>query len=658
MNQKRNNLVPVWQPGVEQLTRSHMARFAARYCQLKPGDYAELLQWSLDDPARFWGAVWDYCEVSGDKGSLPWVVEANNLWEYQWFPDARLNYAENLLKPGDNNPALIFRSESLDRRVVTHDQLYAQVARCAHFLRHQGVEPGDCVAGFMPNCIETVIAMLAATSLGACWCSCSPDFGLDGVYDRFSQVRPKVIFSVDGYIWKGKPIPIHEKVEALAVQLKADGCLKALVEAPFIALERDAPAAAGAIPFSRAMENSAQKIVFEQVDFNHPLFVMFTSGTTGLPKCIIHRTGGVLLQLMKEHRLHCDIHDGDRVFFYTTCGWMMWNWLISALASNAALVLFDGSPFHPHPGVLWEIAEDEGVTFFGAGAKYLQAVEKAGVKVGEDYDISSLRTIASTGSPLVEESYDYVYQQISPNVHLASISGGTDLISCFVLGNPCLPVYRGEIQCAGLGLHVDVVGDDNVTLRQGKGELVCRNAFPCMPLGFGNDPDGSKYHAAYFDARPGLWSHSDFAEQRIHASYTSYVIHGRFDSTLNPGGVRIGTAEIYRQVEKLPLITESVVVGQNTGDGDVRVLLFVIMTEGEQLTEDIKTRLCKAIRTNTTPRHVPDFIIQVSDIPRTRNGKIAELAVRDVINGEEVKNTQALANPESLALFADLKELK
>ncbi len=625
------------------------ARDAARVSGRVLADYKALHAWSIDDREGFWNLVWDFCGVIGDKGQR--ILDADRMPGARFFPDARLNFAENLIRRNDDRDAIVFRGEEGATRRLSWRDLNALVSRLQQSLAAAGVTAGDRVAAYLPNLPEAIAAMLAAASLGAVWSSASPDFGVQGVLDRFGQIEPKVLVTVDGYLYAGKTIPLAERLSQILAGLPT---VKATIVVPLIGKAKEVAAAIGGKTLDQAIAPFAAKAVtYARLPFAHPLYILFSSGTTGIPKCIVHSAGGTLLQHLKEHRLHSSIQPGDRVFYFTTLGWMMWNWLASALASEATLVLFDGSPFHPSPAVLFNYAEAERVTFFGTSAKFIDALKKADYRPAEKHDLSAMRTIASTGSPLVAESFDFVYEAIKRDVHLASISGGTDIVSCFVLGVPTEPVWRGEIQGAGLGMAVDVFDDDAKPMPAGKGELVCTRSFPSMPMGFWRDEDGAKYRAAYFERFPGIWCHGDFAEWTPQGGI---VIHGRSDATLKPGGVRIGTAEIYRQVEQIPEVVEALAIGQDFA-GDSRVVLFVRLAAGASLDEALTKRIKDKIKTGASPRHVPAKVVAVSDIPRTKSGKIVELAVRDVVNGRPVKNKEALANPEALELFRDRPEL-
>ena len=644
----------LWQPSKERIARSNVSAFIKlinKRWQAGVADSFALYEWSISQPEQFWLSVWDFCGVIAQSRGDRVLVDGHKMPGAQWFPDAKLNYAQNLLRRRDDETAMVFWGEDKVRRRMTFAEVYGAVSRTAQALSAAGVKEGDRVAAFMPNMPETIIFMLAAASMGAIWSSCSPDFGVQGVLDRFGQIEPKILFAVEGYYYNGKFIDTLPRVAEIVKQLPS------LARAVIVSYTRD--------PNIPSMRNSmhlrdfvhpyrGKDIEFRQLPFNHPLCILYSSGTTGVPKCIVHGAGGTLLQHLKEHQLHTDLKSGDRLFYFTTCGWMMWNWLASGLASGATLLLYDGSPFYPGPRVLFDYADEEGMTVFGTSAKYIDALNKAGAKPLETHALASLKTMTSTGSPLVAESFDYVYRAIKKDLLLASISGGTDIVSCFVLGNPVLPVHRGEIQCRGFGLDVHVFDDDGESVIASKGELVCVSPFPSMPIYFWNDTSGAKYRAAYFERFPGIWCHGDYMELTARGTC---VIYGRSDATLNPGGVRIGTAEIYRQVEQLDEVVESLVIGQDW-DNDVRVVLFVRLRDDLTLEESLAKKIKEQIRRNTTPRHVPSKVIQVADIPRTKSGKIVELAVRNVVHDNPVKNLEALANPEALEHFRDIAELK
>ena len=611
-------------------------------------DYDALYRWSIEDLSAFWEALCDFYDVQFDKPAEQSLLRPDNMMDAGWFSGSELNFAAHVTRFAGDRTAIVFCGEDGDRREISRDKLRQAVAEISAGLKNAGVVKGDRVAAFLPNCPEAMIAMLATASIGAIWSSCSPDFGVNGVVDRFGQIDPKVLFATNGYRYNGKRIDSLPIVRGITAAIPS---IAKTVIVPFISDHPpdDSPSVVVWDDFGAA----AAEPSFAPVEFNHPLYIMYSSGTTGVPKCIVHGHGGTLLKHLNELGLHVDISEGERVFYFTTCGWMMWNWLVSGLALGATLVLFDGAPFADEGRVLWRMAEREGVTVFGTSAKYLSALEKSGLRPGDEFDLSSVRTILSTGSPLAPESFDFVYDAIKADVQLASIAGGTDLLGCFAAGNPLLPVRRGELQCRGLGMDVRIFDDDGNALIEEKGELVCVRPFPSAPVCFWNDEDNSRYRAAYFERFPGIWAHGDFAELRKNGGM---IIYGRSDAVLNPGGVRIGTAEIYRQVEKLDEVLESIAIGQNWHD-DVRIVLFVVLRPDVELDDALRERICRVIREGATPRHVPAKIIAVEEIPRTKSGKIVELAVRSVVHGEAVKNTDALANPGALEHFRNIAEL-
>jgi acetoacetyl-CoA synthetase len=659
---------PIWRPSPEQVRDANLTRFVSSLRARgelaagpdgTPVPYGVLHEWSIRNRERFWRAIADFCGLVADDFDTSTCVGLDRMAPPdpvlgpKWFGGAKLNFAENLLRFKDDQPAIISWNETGRQQQLTYAELGGEVSRIATALRDMGVTVGDRVAGFLPNIPETIIAMLATTSLGAVWSSCSPDFGVQGVLDRFGQIEPKVLMCADGYRYAGKRLDCLSRVRDIVGRIPS---VQHVIIVPYLEEHVDAGAVPHAVRWD-SLRRCGDSPSFVRLPFDHPVYVMYSSGTTGLPKCMVHGAGGTLLQHMKELVLHTNLTRQDRMFYFTTCGWMMWNWMVSSLAVGATLVLYDGAALQPHPEVLWDMIAAEGVTVFGTSAKYLALAEKAGMVPRTSHDIAALRAILSTGSPLADHSYDYVYTQIKSEVHLASISGGTDIISCFALGNPTAPVYRGELQCRGLGMAVEIFDAAGNAVAEQPGELVCTQPFPSMPVSFWNDPDGSRYRAAYFDFYPQVWRHGDWAELTAH---DGMIIYGRSDATLNPGGVRIGTAEIYRQVERLPEVMESVAVGQELGDGargDVRIVLFVRLRDGVDLSDDLVQRIKTQIRSNTTPLHVPKVVIQVADIPRTVSGKISEIAVREVIHGRAVKNVEALANPESLELYRGLAAL-
>jgi acetoacetyl-CoA synthetase len=649
---------PLWQPSQERIAQANLTRFARqaiRRWKLGLNDYPAFYRWSIERPEQFWDSLWEFTGVRAKVKGARALVSGKLMPGARWFPDARLNFAENLLRRRDASIALIFWGENKVKRRLSHRELHDQVSRIAQGLLALGVMPGDRVAAYLPNLPEAVMAMLASASIGATFSTCSPDFGVQGVLDRFGQIAPAVLFAADGYFYNGREIDSLDKVREIAAGLPA---LKRVVVVPYVSERPDLSRIPGAKRFDDFVAaQPGGEIRFEQLPFDHPLYILFSSGTTGVPKCIVHGGGGALLKHLCEQQLHCDLKPGDRLFYFTTLGWMMWNWLASGLASGATLLLYDGSPFVEQGRILFDYADAEGMTHLGTSAKFIDAIAKAGVEPAKTHRLDQVRTVLSTGSPLAPEGFDFVYRSIKRDVCLSSISGGTDICGCFVLGNPILPVWRGEIQCRALGLRVEVFDESGRSVERQKGELVCAAPFPSLPLGFWNDPGGEKYHAAYFERFPGVWTHGDWCEITAHGGM---IIYGRSDAVLNPGGVRIGTAEIYRQVEQLDEVTESLVIGQTwpPGEiGDVRVVLFVKLREGLALDEALVAKIKNRIRENTTPRHVPAKVLQVPDIPRTKSNKIVELAVRDVVHGRPVKNLEALANPEALEHFKNRPEL-
>jgi len=658
---------PLWSPSPDRVRRANLTAFLKRVRDRRPAgagaveDFPSLYRWSIDRPDAFWAELWLFCRVvaEGRSGPTPWddvVVGIDRMAPPdptlgpRWFTGVRLNFAENLLRFDDDRDALVFWNERGRQRTVTYRELVAAVGRVSGALRAHGVRAGDRVAGFLPNLPETVIAMLGAASVGAIWSSCSPDFGAGGVLDRFGQIRPRILIAADGYRYAGKEIDCLERVREVREQIPE---IERVVVVPYLAERPRLTGVPGAVLWQDWLAESSGEVRFDRLPFDHPLCIMYSSGTTGLPKCMVHGAGGTLLQHLKELVLHTDLTRDDRIFYFTTCGWMMWNWLVSSLAVGATVVLYDGAPLAP-PTILWDMAERERVTVFGTSAKYLALAEKEGLEPARSHDLGALRAILSTGSPLAAHSYDYVYGSVKGDLHLASISGGTDIISCFALGNPTGPVWRGELQTRGLGMAVEIFDPEGKPLREREGELVCTRPFPSMPVSFWNDSDGAKYRSAYFSHYPNVWRHGDWARLTEH---DGLVILGRSDATLNPGGVRIGTAEIYRQVEQLPEVVESLVVGQEW-QGDVRIVLFVRLREGLSLDDPLAERIRRRIREQTSPHHVPRKILQVPDIPRTISGKITELAVREVIHGRNVTNVDAMANPGALEWFRGREELE
>lgn len=649
----QSTATPLWTPSADRVRNANLTSFldaVNRDRGMSLENYADLHRWSIEQPAEFWPAIWDFCGVVASKRGDRVVEHGDRMPGARWFPDARLNFAENLLRDGGAETAMVFRAEDGATRRIGREELRRTVARLARGLRALGIQPGDRVAAYMPNIPETVAAMLAATSIGAIWSSCSPDFGLDGVVDRFGQIRPRVLITANGYQYKGKPYDSLGIVRDVCEQVES---IEQVVIVPFVDLD-DSPEVAGAVGWDDFLgADDEPDLVFEQLPFDHPIYILYSSGTTGKPKCIVHSAGGTLIEHLKELMLQTDLRAGSRFFYHTTCGWMMWNWLVSGLAVGCTLYLYDGFPFFPDDKALFDYAADERIEFFGTSAKYIAAAEKAGIKPRETHDLSSLQAILSTGSPLAPDSFEYVYRDIKQDVHLASISGGTDIVGLFAGGNPTAPVYSGELQCIPLGKDVRVFDGNGKSVVGEAGELVCVKPFPAMPVYFWNDEDGSRYHAAYFDVYPGVWRHGDWVEMTERGGM---VIAGRSDAVLNPGGVRIGTSEIYREVEKLPEVLEGIAVGQDW-QGDERIVLFVKLRDGVSLDDELVARIRGQVREGASPRHVPARVLAVDDIPRTKSGKIVELAVKNVLHGRPVKNTEALANPEALEHFKNRPEL-
>ncbi|KJR98935.1 MAG: acetoacetyl-CoA synthetase [Desulfobulbaceae bacterium BRH_c16a] len=647
-------LQPLWQPSRQRIESSNMYRFMQtvnRTHGTAIADYDGLYQWSVDNIAVFWAEMWRFAGIKAAQGCDRVIDDPTKMPGAKWFIGSRLNFAENLLRYRDDRTALIFRGEDVVRRTLTYRQLFAATAKLAEALREAGVVPGDRVVGFMPNMPESIIAMLAATSLGATWSSCSPDFGIKGVLDRFGQTRPKILFTADGYFFKGKPLDSLAKISGIVRELPS---IEKIVVVPYTTEKPDLAGLQNAVLYGDFCRNDAEEMEFARLPFEHPLYIMYSSGTTGLPKCMVQSAGGVLLHQLKELLLHTDLKREDTIFYFTTCGWMMWNWLTTSLAVGATLVLYDGNPFHPGPEALWQMAQDEKITVFGTSAGYIAALKNAGLKPGRQFDLTPLKALLSTGSPLSKDDFHFIYDEVKSDLQLASISGGSDLNGCFALGNPMGPVYEGELQCRGLGMKVFAYDENGSPVVGKQGELVCTAPFPSMPIYFWDDENGRKYQSAYFERFPGIWTHGDFVEVTERGGL---IMYGRSDATLNPGGVRIGTAEIYRIMEQLEEIEDSVVVGQEW-QNDIRVILFVKMKPGFDLTDELRDKIKKNIRMNASPRHVPAKIIAAPDIPYTLNMKKVELAVQKMIHGREVKNRDALKDPEALDFFAGILEIK
>lgn len=644
----------MWKPTPETIANSNMMRFIAyvnNKHDLNMRDYQELYTWSVTNPDEFWIEVWEFCDIKSSKIWDNPLLNRFQMFNAKWFINSALNFAENLLRRRDDKIAIVSQNEQGQRRTLTYEQLFNEVAKLSKALQKLGVTRNDRVAGYLPNIPEAIIAMLATTSLGAIWSSCSPDFGVQGVLDRFGQIKPKILFAADSHTYNGKNFDDMSKIQEISKKLPS---LEKIIIIPNSQRKPDLNGLPAAILYEDFTKNPAAEIMFAQLPFDHPVFILFSSGTTGAPKCIVHGAGNILIQLLKELILHTDLTDKDVFTYYTTTGWMMWNYMIPALAIGATLVLYDGSPLYPKADVLFDLIDAEKITVFGTSAKYISAIEKANLEPKTSHQLDSLITILSTGSSLLPQNFDYIYQKVKKNVRLSSISGGTDIVSCFALGNPLLPVHRGEIQCIGLGMKVEVFDGYGESVKEQKGELVCTIPFPSMPLYFWNDPEKTKYHRAYFEKYPGIWAHGDYAEI---TSHKGIIIYGRSDAILNPGGIRIGTAEIYREVENFEEVLESIVVGQEW-ENDTRIVLFVKLRDAAKLTDELKKRITKNIRDNASPHHVPAQIIQVNDIPRTISGKIVELAVRETIHDRPVKNLETLANPEALDYFKNLAELR
>ena len=643
----------MWKPSEERIRKTNMYDFMC-YINDKYGrdfnEYHQLWKWSINNIPSLWESLWDYMDIIHSAPYREVLIGEDRMPGAEWFPGAKLNFAENLLRYRDDRPAIISRNEGGETREITYRDLYDRVAGLARSMRNMGISKGDRVVGFMPNIPETIIAMLASASIGALWSSCSPDFGIQGVLDRFGQIEPRLIFTADGYTYKGRKFNSLEEISGILKKLRS---IEKVVVVPFTEENPDISGIGNGVMWGDFISDSTE-IDFEQLPFQHPLYIMYSSGTTGLPKCMVQSAGGILIHHMKELALHTDLKREDRIFYFTTCGWMMWNWLISSLALGATIILFDGAPFYPQPGTLFKMARELKISIFGTSAKYLAALNRSGVRPGKEYDLSPLKAILSTGSPLHNTEFDYVYKDIKEDLCLSSISGGTDLNGCFAAGNPMGPVYRGELQCRTLGMNVRAFDENGNSVVNQQGELVCLSPFPSMPVYFWNDDDGTKYHHAYFDVYPGVWRHGDYIKI---TENNGVIFYGRSDATLNPAGVRIGTAEIYRQVDKIDGIEDSLVIGQEW-KGDQRVILFVKLTDGIELGQELKERIRSVIRENTTPRHIPRKIIQIEDIPYTINMKKVEIAVKNMIHGKPVKNQDARRNPESLELYRDIPELR
>ena len=644
----------LWTPTQDQVNTSQMEAFRnqvnSRF-NINLKDYFDLYDWSISNISDFWKAVWGFMalEFSGDYTQV--VDDDSKMPGAQWFEGVKMNFAENLLRIRSEKPAIHFKGEGQAVRTLSYNELFDEVEKLSSALRKIGIQQGDRVAGFMPNMPETIIAMLATASIGAIWSSSSPDFGIKGVLDRFTQIEPKVLFAANGYYYNGKKFDSLEKLNSILDQLPS---VDHVVVTPYTDSNHNISSVKNGILWDNFIDSNPSPLKFEQLPFQHPLYIMYSSGTTGLPKSIVHGAGGTLIQHLKELRLHCNIYPEDTIFYFTTCGWMMWNWLVSNLAIGAAIVLYDGSPLQPNSNAMWDMVDELGITHFGTSAKYIDACRQEGLSPIKTHSLESMRTIFSTGSPLVEESFDYVYNYIKKEIQLASISGGTDIISCFAGGNPTLPVYRGELQSITLGMDVAAYNPEGNAIQNEKGELVCRKAFPSMPIHFWNDPNGEKYHQAYFNVLPGIWYHGDYIEINDHGGVQ---IFGRSDATLNPGGVRIGTAEIYRVVDTFDEVEDSLVVGQKWED-DERVILFIKLNKKRIFTENLTKQIKQSIRNNCSPRHVPAIVLETKDIPYTINGKKVEIAVKKIIHGHTVANKDALANPESLDLYQNLNELR